>query len=487
MGFDWRAFAGNYASGIAADIRERREDAKEYEEEQEELARANIPKVQRKKMLANQAAQLGHRARALGATDAQIQNALSSGVEGINEFYQKLEAAASSKGVKTLGKADIDAIVNMPNIPDVDFKFADGEYQDFVEKTYGVGTPEVTTPEKEYTNIQKLFGFDAKDRAKRRLAETQMFEGMTVAEINAATRSAEYESLFPEATMTFTDVNFFGQKDLLQFNRDLEKDMASAIKGDLAEAVITDAGLAASAAYNKEEEEAGRKPSITEQQKRVAEAEKDALTLLQTEAGIKTIEEYVSMYYNADILNNESFRRMVVEVAGEEYLEKLLAENDIELPKEEGVDTREIGAFESIRSGMEEAEGRTQEGVFELPSEQPTSETQEDTQTETSDTEAKKEALLTKTFPKRSDQRGLAAKGIWDRKYEGKVDEQGKAIIAPPRPADGGEKTKEIDVRVGLLGSRTGKKKKVTEAEYWDATYGDTHDPITGLPIGLEG
>ena len=423
----------------------------------------------------------------MGATDAQIQNALSSGVEGINEFYQKLEAAASSKGVKTLGKADIDAIVNMPNIPDVDFKFADGEYQDFVEKTYGVGTPEVTTPEKEYTNIQKLFGFDAKDRAKRRLAETQMFEGMTVAEINAATRSAEYESLFPEATMTFTDVNFFGQKDLLQFNRDLEKDMASAIKGDLAEAVITDAGLAASAAYNKEEEEAGRKPSITEQQKRVAEAEKDALTLLQTEAGIRTIEDYVSMYYNADILNNESFRRMVVEVAGEEYLEKLLAENDIELPKEEGVDTREIGAFESIRSGMEEAEGRTQEGVFELPSEQPTSETQEDTQTETSDTEAKKEALLTKTFPKRSDQRGLAAKGIWDRKYEGKVDEQGKAIIAPPRPADGGEKTKEIDVRVGLLGSRTGKKKKVTEAEYWDTTYGDTHDPITGLPIGLEG
>ena len=46
-------------------------------------------------------------------------------------------------------------------------------------------------------------------------------------------------------------------------------------------------------------------------------------------------------------------------------------------------------------------------------------------------------------------------------------------------------KTKEIPIRVGLLGSRTGKKKKVTEAEYWDATYGDTHDPVTLLPIGL--
>ena len=493
MKFDWRAFAGNYASGIAADIRERREDAEDFADEQEELARANIPKVQRKRMLANQAAQLGHRARALGATDAQIQNALSSGVEGINEFYQKLEAAASSKGVKTLGKADIDAIVNMPNIPDVDFKFADGEYQDFVEKTYGVGTPEVTTPEKEYTNIQKLFGFDAKDRAKRRLAETQMFEGMTVAEINAAARSAEYESLFPEATMTFTDVKFFGAKDLRQFTRDLEKDMASSIKGDLAEAVVTDAGLAASAAYNKEQEDAGKTPSITEQQKRVAEAEKNALDLLQTEAGIRTIEDYVDMYYNADILNNEAFRRMVVEVAGEEYLEKLLKENDIEVEKDFGEETEDI-PFSEITGFTGDAEAdeefRKKQEVQENQKQQPSTQedqTQEDSQTETSDTKAKKEALLTKTFPKRSDQRGLAAKGIWDRKYEGKVDEQGKAIIAPPRPADGGEKTKEIDVRVGLLGSRTGKKKKVTEAEYWDTTYGDTHDPVTGLPIGLEG
>ena len=293
--------------------------------------------------------------------------------------------------------------------------------------------------------------------------------------------------------MTFTDVNFFGQKDLLQFNRDLEKDMASAIKGDLAEAVIKDAGLLATAKYNKEEEDAGRKPSFTEAEKRKIEAEKDALTLLQTEAGIRTIEDYVSMYYNADILNNESFRRMVVEVAGEEYLEKLLAENDIEVEKDFGEETEDIPfseitgftgdaeADEEFRKKQEEQENQQQQ-----PSTQE-DQTQEDRQTETSDTEAKKEALLAKTFPKRSDQRGIAAKGIWDSKYEGKVDEQGKAIIAPPRPADGGEKTKEIDVRVGLLGSRTGKKKKVTEAEYWDATYGDTHDPVTGLPIGLEG
>ena len=130
--------------------------------------------------------------------------------------------------------------------------------------------------------------------------------------------------------------------------------------------------------------------------------------------------------------------------------------------------------------------------------------TQETTETETSDTtnqetqipteespqeltiEEKKEALLAKTFPTRASQRGLASKGIWDRKYEGKVDEQGKIIIAPARPPEGGAKTKEIPITTGLFSSPTGKKKKVTEAEYWDATYGETHDPVTGLPLGID-
>ena len=98
---------------------------------------------------------------------------------------------------------------------------------------------------------------------------------------------------------------------------------------------------------------------------------------------------------------------------------------------------------------MEEAEARTQAGVVEqedTSNQEQTTETQEETtQTETSDTETKKAALLAKTFPTRKSQRGLASKGIWDRKYKGKVDAQGKAIIAPARPDDGGEKTRDTN------------------------------------------
>ena len=482
MKFNWRKFAGNYASGVAADIRDRREDAEDFEDEQEELARANVPKIQRKRMLANQAAQLGHRARALGATDAQIQEALSSGVEGINEFYTKLEKAASSKGVKSLGKADIEAIVNMPNIPDVDFKFADGEYQDFVEKTYGVGTPEIAMPDKEYTTMQKLFGFDAKDRAKARLADKQFFEGMSVAEINAAANNAEYESMFPNATMTFTDVNFFGAKDLRQFTRDLERDMSAAIKGDLADTTVTNAGLAEAAIYKKEMEEAGKKLDVDEQKARVEQAKKDALDLLETEAAVKTIQNYVDSYYNDDILNNESFRRMVISAAGEPFLEDLLERNDIEYTSEA---SREA-AIKATQEGQEifEAKERIREADEQFkPIEQ------EDPEEETPDTEAKKAKIPAedpdfKPIP-RPPSKGaivdaLDAGGVkaWDRNYAGKLDPiTGKKIMVEPRPEAGGPADKEVEAvtRTGVrLPNRT---RKVTAREEGDILYGDTHNP----------
>ena len=41
MGFDWKAFGAAFLDKQTEGIRKRREDAEEYEEEQEELAKAN--------------------------------------------------------------------------------------------------------------------------------------------------------------------------------------------------------------------------------------------------------------------------------------------------------------------------------------------------------------------------------------------------------------------------------------------------------------
>ncbi len=482
MAFDLRAFTGRLASGLASDIRQRRLDAREFEEEQEELAERNIPKVSKQKMLANQAAQLGQRARALGATDAQIQNALNSGMNGIADFYNKLQKAVESKGVKTLGKADIDAIVNMPTIPDVDFEFADGELAEQTRQLYGFSKPKMERGETDTSVFKTLFGFDAKDRAKERLRNRQLFEGMSVAEINAAARQGEYESLFPNATMTFTDVNFFGKKDLRTFTRDINSVMSDAIKEPNNLLAIENAGIEASNAYYeddnifpKDDDEARRRAEV---------AKKNKSDLFKQEAAKLVIQNAMDSYHLPDLLSNEAFKRIVKTTMGQPYLDDLLAEGEaIEetIPDPIPYDDEEFAEADAgnIEELLTAPEGETDDSQAEG------SEEGESPETEAPNTEAQKATLSAKTFPKRPS--SLSAKRVgWDRDYKGKVDpDTGKVIIAPPRPPEGGEKTKTLVTRGRILDNPIGSK-KVTEAEYWDATYGDTHDPSTGLPIGYE-
>ena len=486
MAFDLRAFTGQLASGLASDIRQRRLDAREFEEEQEELAERNIPKISKQKMLANQAAQLGQRARALGATDAQIQNALNSGMNGIADFYNKLQKAVESKGVKTLGKADIDAIVNMPSIPDVDFEFADGELAEQTRQLYGFSTPKVERGETDTSVFKTLFGFDAKDRAKERLRNRQLFEGMSVAEINAAARQGEYESLFPNSTMTFTDVNFFGKKDLRTFTRDINSVMSDAIKEPNNLLAIENAGIEASNAYY--EDDSIFPKDDDEAKRRVQVAKKNKSDLFKSEAAKLVIQNTMDTYHIPDLMNNEAFKRIVRTTMGQPYLDDLLAEAEaIEetIPEEElplppePTSTATSDANEEAAATFGRPEGGTDDSQAEG------NEEGEGSEAEAPDPEAQKEALLNKTFPKRPS--GLSAKKVgWDRDYKGKVNpDTGKVIIAPPRPADGGEKTKSMR-NENVFGVRQGKDIMLTEAEYWDRMYGETHDPRTGLPFGAE-
>ena len=481
--FDWRAFTGNLASGLASDIRQRRVDARAYEEEEKDLAERNIPKVQKNKLLANQAAQLGQRARALGATDAQIQNALNSGMNGIADFYNKLQKTVEERGIKTLGKADIDAIVNMPNIPDVDFEFADGELAEQTRQLYGFSTPKVERGETDTSVFKTLFGFDAKDRAKERLRNRQLADGMTIAEINAAARQGEYESIFPNATMTFTDVNFFGKKDLRTFTRDINSAMKAAVTDPISKDAIKAAGVIEASKYDFTNEDAENFMSLKKRDEIIAKAESEKATLLKQEAAKLVIENALDTYLLSDLLSNETFKRMVRTTMGQTYLDEILAEGEAIEENEPEELTQEQQVFQASPT---DEDIKTMEETFAQPEkEDPAKE--EDPKEEAPNTEAQKAALSAKTFPTRKSKRGLSGKGEWDREYEGKVNpDTGKVIMAPPRPPEGGEATKEIAIRTGYLNVPTGKKKKVTEAEYWDETYGKTHDPRTGLPLGID-
>ena len=194
------------------------------------------------------------------------------------------------------------------------------------------------------------------------------------------------------------------------------------------------------------------------------------------------------MYGQTGLFDHEPSVNLMKRLMGEEYVVNQMRELGLLPDEEEEDNTKATLNAEADASSLEDLmstpEGDTDDSQ---PEPEQSNNQEENTQTEEANTETKKAALLAKTFPKRKDQRGLSGKGEWDRKYEGKVDESGNAIIAPARPPEGGEKTKEIPVRAGgILNAPTGKMKKVTEAEYWDITYGETHDPTSGLPFGYE-
>jgi len=161
-----------------------------------------------------------------------------------------------------------------------------------------------------------------------------------------------------------------------------------------------------------------------------------------------------------------------------DQLELLKSFNGVDEDDTQLTDREEnLGSAEAIRTGMDEAEARTQAGV------------QETTQTQTPDPETEETTLP----PEETDftpiprPEGRAVLGIstdalnartrgWDRKYAGKLDPvTGEKIMVDPRPDAGGPKNKEVDARTST-GVRTGKKKKVTAREAWDILYGETHN-----------
>ena len=498
MAFNWKAFAASFLEKQTEGIRERRQEAKEFEEEQEELAKQNRRLIAERTNLANSYGQLGQKAMALGATKEQVIAAMASGAQGIQTFYEKLLKAANQKGISTLGPADVEAIIDMPEVFEVNPEYIDMNLNELAKIQYGAAMKPGTEAADVQTSdsiLASLFGTNAMSQAKQRLQDTKFSGNLSIADVNELAAQADYNALFPNLGVNFFDKEFYGPEAASKFLNDLTEIEVDAVSGQAAEDFIKRAGDLFGRRMNsdKPEDQAWAEKQRNAQPPRTfLDAEQDARELLIQQRARALIEGTVGTYGQTGLFDHKPSVDLIRKIMGDEFVD-----NEIELIKsfnrEETVlsDREEnLGSEEAIRTGMEEAEARTQAGVVEqedTSNQEQTTETQEETtQTETSDTETKKAALLAKTFPTRKSQRGLASKGIWDRKYKGKVDAQGKAIIAPARPDDGGEKTREIPITVGLFDSPTGRMKKVTEAEYWDETYGETHDPRTGLPLGID-
>ena len=493
MGFDWKAFAAAFLDKQTEGIRERKEEAKEYEDEQEELAKANRKIIADRTLLASEYGQLGKKAMELGATKEQVMAAMGSGALGIKTFYDKLLAAANQKGISTLGPSDVEAIIDMPEVFEVNPDYIDMNLNELAQIQYGAKMKPGTRPADVQTSdsvLATLFGVNAMDQAKQKLQDTKAVGGMSIADINELAAQSEYNSLFPNLGVNFFDKEFYGPESASKFLKDLVEIETEAANTPAAKARIQAAGEAFAEKMRSEKPE---DQEWIEEQKRLnrtfRDAEADQRELIIVETAMSVIEGAIGTYGETGLFDHEPSVNIMKRIMGEDWVN---------------------GEIELIKNFNQQEQ--PEESQPEPSSEQPPNteqnqeeQTQETTETETSDTtnqetalppeerveevevsvEEKKEALLNKTFPTRPSRFNAKRVG-WDRDYEGKVDpESGKVIMAPPRPPEGGEKTKELPSYNQFGVRNVGKFRKVTEAEYWDATYGGTHDTMTGLPIGL--
>jgi len=327
MGFDWKMFAADFLTEVTEDIEERQTEAKDYAKEQKAAADRNAQLINQRDQKAKAAAQYGKMAENLGASPAQIRTAMASGMTGVADLYKKLQEVANSKGVKRLGVDDIEAVISMPNIPMVNESLADMSLEDFAKRTYGV-TPIATTKpeEKEYGMLASMFGYDAKQRAEKKLQETEYMGGLSVADINALSRQSEYQSLIPGATMTFTEIDYFTPDEALSFSSKLSKAMSDATDGDDAKAYIKAKVRAA-----------GADPKAR------AEADKKARAFLKAKAAKPLIEYFADTYQHGGFFDNRLVIKQIEDTMGSPFLNDLMEvyglETETDEPSEETTST----------------------------------------------------------------------------------------------------------------------------------------------------
>ena len=455
MAFNRDAFLASFLNQMSAGIAKNRADAEEYKEKQEEAYERNRQLIATRNARASQAVSLGRQALQYlpegASSQAMVRTAMASGMTGVQEFRDKLAKAHAEAGLaagERLAVDDVEAIISMPNIPSIDQSLIDDSLEKFAKQTYGAMPIGETKPVEDDTSvIGRLFGFGAKDRVKRELAERDAFDGMSVADVNAAARMNEFNSLIPNAVMSFSEMERFGRNDAIKFSRTIAQEFQDTYdKADEAALAARRAVLEIYTARPGEEAPEAELKKAEDMARRAA-AQKAIKRLIETEAGI----------YGDMMLNNRIVRDQIVESMGETYYNNILKDYSLLDDSDEG-DDDDVDTLPTTPKPEDADE------LIKKPVEELLPPTMEETTP----------PVIDPVDPRPGGRRGFSsAQREWDDKYGGKFDPvTGEPIIVEPRPADGGPATGR------------GKNKK-TAAQKWDAKYGDTHNP-NGTPKAVE-
>jgi hypothetical protein len=210
MGFDWRAFAEGFAETAAENIKEKGKEARKYRLEQEQLAKDNIMKISRRNSVVNEVLGLTNYLEDQGVSTAQMQAAIASGPQAIQDLSTKVRTAVEANGGRKLSDTEVDMIIKLPE----GFQALDMDMDKYVRKTYGLGleTKGATAEKPDIGFFDRLTGEAAMMRSKYKLGSDIIYDGYTAEDINMLARQQEYEALQPSTYAVIADMKRFDLK-----------------------------------------------------------------------------------------------------------------------------------------------------------------------------------------------------------------------------------------------------------------------------------
>jgi hypothetical protein len=461
MAFNSKEFQAGFLNQVTDRMSEMTDEAKAFKQKQIEASERNKALISTRTARANAAVSLGREALQYipeGArSKAIIRTAMASGMTGVSQLRDKLAKAHADAGLapgQTLSINDIEAVINMPNIPDIDTKYIDMPLEQFAKETYGA-TAEATEFKDDTNIVGRLFGFGAMDRAREQLGKMDAMDGMSVADINAASRLAEFNSLIPNAVMSFSEAARFSRLESFNFSKDIAKTYDDALNSREAE----DEEEKAYSLLVQKAVVAGRKESDVGPAE-ILEAKKNARQFYAREKVKEEIEMYARMYgASGGFFDQQVATDQITNLMGEGYLDILKGEYGSDVKKSE----EKIVKEKDDPLGFDEGDvGETiaTETVTPIADSLPTEKHRPGGAAETGDF-------------------GNAAARRWDRQYKGRYTFDGKPIIVEPRPID-----KEATVMVE--NKYSGKDKETNAQQAWDDKYKKTHNE-DGTPKKLKG
>lgn len=466
MAFNSKEFQASFLNQVTDRMSEMTDEAKAFKERQIQASDRNKALISTRTARANAAVSLGREALQYipeGArSKAIIRTAMASGMTGVSQLRDKLAKAHADAGLapgQTLSINDVEAVVNMPNIPDIDTKYIDMPLEQFAKETYGA-TAEATKFKDDTNIVGRLFGFGAMDRAREELGKIDAMDGMSVADINAASRLAEFNALIPNAVMSFSEMKRFSKLEGFNFAKDIAETYDDALKSREAE----DEAEKAYRLLVQKAVDAGRKESDVGPAE-ILEAKRIAKQFYAREKVKEEIEIYAGMYGAAGgFFDQQVATDQIAKLMGKDYLAQLMKEYEY-TPK---ADTEEKDKTETTKP---EVVSTTEESkMAELPYAEPTV------------SQSVAEPLPPEKHRPGGDRKagfGDADIRQWDRQYGGRYTFDGQPILVEPRPTD-------PKAKIYIYKGVKKRKSQVNAMDNWDDQYGDTHNP-DGTPKQFKG